>query len=128
MSYLYRTNIVVRNLQTHESMKMLCSNLSSIYLLHIRFNLRTVVAALIVVYSTNSSSRSVAIEAGRFLSASRCCRAVSNGASLPRRGLWRGRTWAMAWQNQCQNVFEIISLDCVCFRNSQRMIQMDGIT
>ena len=36
--------------------KMLCDNLSSIYLLHIRFNLRTVVIELVVVYSTDSSS------------------------------------------------------------------------
>ena len=62
----------------------------SIYLLHIRFNLRTVAAALVVVYSIDSSS----IEAGGFCQ--RHCHAVGYGVSLPRRGLWRGRTWAMA--------------------------------
>ena len=104
----------------------LCTN--SICLLHIRFNLRTVAAALVVVYSTDSNSRLVAIEAGRLLSASRCCHAVGHGASLPRHGLWHGRTCAMAQQNQCRTVFEIISLYFVCFKNSQRMIQTDGIT
>ena len=117
-------NIVVRNLQTHEPMKMLCGNLLSIYLLHIRFNLCTVAASLAVVYSTDSSS----IEAGQFLS-----------ASLPCRGLWRvtAAPWTMAWQNLGYGaaepvgygaVFEIISLDYVRFRNSQRMIQTDEIT
>ena len=59
------------------------------------------------------------------------------GVSLPRRGLWRGRTWTMARQNLGYGaaepvgygaVFEIISLDYVRFRNSQRMIQTDVIT
>ena len=124
MSDLCRTNIVVQNLQTHEPMQMLCGNLSSIYLLHIRFNLRTVVAALVVVYGTDSSS----IEAGRFLS-----------TPLPCRGIWRitAAPWTMAQQNLGYGaaepvgygaVFEIISLDYVRFRNSQRMIQTDGIT
>jgi len=62
-------------------------------LLHIRFNLRTVAAALVVVYSIDSSSsRSLAIEAGRFLSVPRSCHAVGLGASVPRRVIWRGRT------------------------------------
>ena len=65
----------------------------SIYLLHICFNLRTVAAALVVVYSTDSSSRSVAIEAGQLLSVSRYCRAMGLGASVPRCGLWCDRTW-----------------------------------
>ena len=91
---------------------------------HIHFNLRTVAAALVVVYSTDSSS----IEVGRFLS-----------ASLPCRGLWRvtNASWTMAWQNLGYGVaepvgygvvFEIISVDFVRFRNSQRMIQTDVIT
>ena len=37
-------NIVAENLQTHKPLNMLCANLLSIYLLHVRFNLRTVVA------------------------------------------------------------------------------------
>ena len=102
-------------------MKILCGNLSSIYLLHIHFTLRTVTVALVVVYSTDSSSCSVTIEASRFLSVSSSCRVVGLGASVPRRGLWHGRTWAMAWQNQCRTVFKIISLNFVCFRNSQRI-------
>ena len=65
----------------------------SIYLLHICFNLRTVAAALVVVYSTDSSSCSVRIEAGQLLSVSRSCHTVGLGASVPRHGLWRGKTW-----------------------------------
>ena len=67
--------------------------MDSIYLLHIRFNLRTVTATLVAVYSTNNSSRLVATEAGRLLSVSRSCRALGRGATLPRHGVWRGRTW-----------------------------------
>ena len=52
-----------------------------------------VVAAIVVVYSTDSSSRSVAIEAGQLLSVSRYYRTVGLGASMPRHGLWCGRTW-----------------------------------
>ena len=37
----------------------------SIYLLHIYFNLRTVTGALVVVYITDNSSRSVAIKIWR---------------------------------------------------------------
>ena len=69
----------------------LCTD--SIYLLHICFNLRTVAAALVVVYSTDNISHSVVIEAGQLLSVSRYCRAMGLGASVPRRGLWHGRTW-----------------------------------
>ena len=65
----------------------------SIYLLHIRFNLRTVAAAIVVVYSIDSSSRLVAIEAGQLLSVSRSCHVVGLGALVPCRGLWRDRTW-----------------------------------
>ena len=68
--------------------------MDSIYLLHIRFNLCTVATALVVVYSTDSSSCSVAIEAGQLLSVSRSYRAVGLGVSVLRRGLWRGRTSA----------------------------------
>ena len=93
LSWLCQTNIVVWNLQTHEPMKMLCGNLSSIYLLHIRFNLRTVTIALVVVYNTENSS----IEAGRFLS-----------ASLPRRGLWRGRTSGL-WRRIRDNFTRLFS-------------------
>ena len=57
------------------------------------YSFQCVAAALVVVYSTDSSSRSIAIEAGRLLSASRSCHAVGLGASVPRHGLWRGRTW-----------------------------------
>ena len=64
----------------------------SIYLLHIYFNLRTVAAAIVVVYSIDSSSRLVAIEAGQLLSVSRYCRAMGLGASVPRHRLWRSRT------------------------------------
>ena len=71
--------------------------MDSIYLLHIRFNLCTIAAVLVVVYNTDNSSRSVAIEAGRLLSASRCCRAVGHGASLLRRGLWRGKSSAVPY-------------------------------
>ena len=63
----------------------------SIYLLHICFNLRTVAAALVLVYSTDSSSRSIAIEAGQLLSVSRSCRAMGLGALVPRHRLWHGR-------------------------------------
>ena len=105
-------------------MKMLCGNLSSIYLLHIRFNLRTVVAPLVVLYSIDNNS----IEA-------KCCLSVS----LPRRRLWRGTDapWTLAWQNLGYDaaepvgygaVFEIISPDYVHFRNFERMIQTDVIT
>ena len=99
LSWLCRTNIVVRNLQTHEPMKMLCGNLSTcaripfICFIFV-FNLRTVAVALVVVYSTDSSSRSIAIEAGWLLSVSRSYRAVGLSASVPHRGLWHGRTWA----------------------------------
>ena len=75
-----------------------------------------IAAALVVVYSIDNSS----IEAGRFLSASLSCR-----------GIWRvtAAPWTMAWQNLGYgDVFEIISLDYVRFRNSQRMIQTDVIT
>ena len=68
-------------------MKMLCDNLSSIYLLHIHFNLRTVAAALVVVYSTDGSSYLVAIEADQLLSVSRYCHAVGLGVLV------------LAWQN-----------------------------
>ena len=93
-------------------------------LLHIRFNLHTVAAALVVFYSTNNNS----IEAGRFLP-----------TSLPRRGLWciTDASWTVARQNLGYGaakpvgygaVFEIISVNFVHFRNSQRMIQTDVIT
>ena len=83
-----------------------------------------IAAALVVVYSIDNSS----IEAGRFLSASLSCR-----------GIWRitAAPWTMARQNLGYGmaepvgygaVFEIILFDYVYFRNSQRMIQMDGIT
>ena len=80
---------------TNENVMWQLVNLStdSIYLLHIHFNLRMVTAALVVIYSTDNSSRSVAIEAGQLLSVSRSCRAVGLGASVPRHGLWCGRTW-----------------------------------
>ena len=87
LSLLCRTNIVVRNLQ------LVNLRMVSIYLLHIRFNLRTVAIALVVVYSTNNNSRSVVVEAGHRLSVSRSCRVVGLGALVPRRGLWRGKTW-----------------------------------
>ena len=103
---------------------MLCGNLSAIYLLHIRFNLRTIIAALEVFYSTDNNS----IEAGYCLA-----------ASLPRRGIWRDTDalWTMARQSLGYGaaepvgysaVFEIIKHDYVRFRNSQRMIQTDVIT
>ena len=65
----------------------------SIYLLHIHFNLRTVATTLVVVYSTDNSSCSVAIEAGQLLSVSRSCRAMGLGAIVPHHGLWRSRIW-----------------------------------
>ena len=103
---------------------MLCGNLSAIYLLHIRFNLHTIIAALEVFYSTDNNS----IEAGGCLA-----------ESLTRRGLWRGTDtlWTLAWQNLGYGaaepvgygaVFEIISPDYVHFRNFERMIQTDVIT
>ena len=58
------------------------------------YSFQCVAAALVVVYNTDSSSRSIGIEADWLLSASRSYRAVGLGASVPRRGLWRGRTWA----------------------------------
>ena len=51
----------------------------SIYLLYVCFNLRTIAVALVVVYSTDSSSRSIGIEAGRLLSMSRSYRAMGYG-------------------------------------------------
>ena len=81
-------------------MKMLRGNLSSIYLLHVRFNLRTVVATLVVIYSTDSSP----IEAGRFLS-----------MSLPRRGIWRviAVPWTMAWQSLGYGAAEPVGYNAV---------------
>jgi len=106
---------------------MLCSNLWQLIvhlLFHIRFNLRTVATALVVFYSTDNSS----IEVGRFLPASLPCCGLGRITDTP---------WTMAWQNLGYGtaepvgygaVFEIISVDFVRFRNSQRMIQTDVIT
>ena len=93
-------------------------------LLHIRFNLRTVTAALEVFYSTDNNS----IEAGRCLA-----------KSLPHRGIWRGTDapWTLARPNLGYGmaepvgygaIFEIISPDYVHFRNFEHMIQTDVIT
>ena len=65
------------------------------------YSFQCVATALVVVYSTDSSSRSIAIEAGRLLSAFRSYHAVGLGASVPRRGPWcvSAAPWAMARQN-----------------------------
>ena len=55
------------------------------------YSFQCVAAALVVVYSTYNSSRSISIEAGRLLSASRSCRAM---------GLWSVSVapCVVAWQ------------------------------
>ena len=58
------------------------------------YSFQCVAAALVVVYSTDISSCLIGMEAGRLPSTSRSCHAVGLGVSVPRRGLWRGRTWA----------------------------------
>ena len=73
-----------------------------IYLLHIRFNLRTVTATLVAVYSTNNSSRLVATEAGRLLSVSRSCRAIAHSTTVTRHTLRRGSTWTQTEADQPQ--------------------------